>query len=119
MSKCTNKTVTIYVKSEMDLTQKFSEISCFPENENMPIDAVKKMKTIVDSYLSRSDSRPPLLVETVSTDIVAFLNDYEELKGYTTKILYNNNEIGLESMFDQFNTVFSYIDKVTNPSDNA
>lgn len=118
MSKCTNKTVTIYVKSEMDLTQKFSEISRFPESENMPIDAVKKMKTIVDSYLSRSDSLP-LLVETVSTDIVAFLNDYGELKGYTTKILYNNKEIGLESMFEQFNTVFNYIDKVTNTSDNA
>lgn len=115
--KNNTKRVEVYVSSNQVFNFDGYAFAEFPEKECMPKDAVKKIKKIVDNYLSLTDCGT-LFVETYSTEVISFLCDYGKLKKYKVQLYYRNKKIGIEGMFKKFNSVFRYIDKVTTPYEN-
>lgn len=108
--KNNTKRVEVYVASNTPFP--YYTIIEFPEKECMPKDAVKKIKKIVDNHLSLTECRT-LFVKTYSTEVISFLYNYGKLKKYKVQIYYKNKKIGIEGIFKKFNSVFRYIDKIT------
>lgn len=111
------KRVEVYVESNLALNYIIDghAIVEFPEKECMPKDAVKKIKKIVDNYLSLTECGT-LFVKTYSTEVISFLYDYGKIKKYMLQLYYKNKKIGIESVFKKFNSVFRYIERVTTLS---
>lgn len=112
MKKYNDKRIEIYVAYKPAFNFDGYAFAEFPERECMPKDAVKKIKKIVDDYLRLTECGT-LFVETYSTEVISFLYNYGKLKKYKVQIFYKNKKIGIESIFKKFNSVFRYIDKVT------
>lgn len=110
MKKYTNKKIEIYVASATPFP--YYDIVSFLEKERMPLDAVKDTKKVVDNYLN-SSNEGHLYIKTYSSDIIDFIHKYSKVKKYKVQIYYKNKKIGIEGIFKKFNSVFRYIDKVT------
>jgi hypothetical protein len=113
--------IRVFVCSKYGFAPFCDEHLKFPEEHKMPKQAVSSIKKYVDNFLKKpvsfGSSEKVLAVETVSSDVVNFIYEYGEYKGYKTEIYYRNRRIGIEGVFGKFNTVFNYIDKLTHKSD--
>lgn len=77
----------------------------------MPKEAVARTKKLIDRFLA--DTIDIMSIVTVSSDVTNFVHDYGKLKGCKVYIYYRSKRIGIEGVFDKFNKVFSYSDKLT------
>ena len=112
MKKYNDKRIEIYVNSLIPLGDGNNYgVANFPEKDKMPLDAVKKIKKIIDNYLNLSDVGT-LYIATYSTGVISFIHDYGKLKKYKVQIFYKDKKIGINGVLKKFNSVFRYIDKV-------
>lgn len=91
------------------------QVASYPEMFLMPKEAVRKTKKIVDDFLASGEKL--LDIRTVSSDVTSFVYEYRRVKGYDVEIYYHAKRIGIEGVFDKFNKVFRYAEKLTEVED--
>lgn len=108
------KTVFVYINTNVAHLPACTanHISRNPEYAVMPIDAVRKIKILVDEFLNSSDKS--MSIFTVSSDVVSFVYNYGKKMKYSVKMFYGKKRVGIEKAFEYFNKVFAYSDKLTN-----
>lgn len=83
----------------------------YPETHLMPKDAAVRTKSIIDLFLETAGTE--FNIVTVSTDVCTLVSDYGKYKKCKVKFFYQDKQSTLNKVFDKFNSVFPYIDKLT------
>lgn len=83
----------------------------YPETHLMPKDAAVRTKSLIDLFLETAGTE--FNIVTVSTDVCALASDYGKYKKCKVKFFYQDKQSTLNKVFDKFNSVFPYIDKLT------
>lgn len=83
----------------------------YPESETLPLDAVKETKRFIDDSISDSTTDLPLFISTGSSEVVMFVGDYAEKKGYEVRFWYKRKRVSRSGLFAMLNKVFSWIEK--------
>ena len=83
----------------------------YPETHLMPKDAAVRTKNVIDLFLDSDGTEFNIL--TVSTDVSGLASDYGKYKKCKVKFFYQDKQSTLNKVFDKFNEVFPYIDKLT------
>ena len=97
------------------IKKKFAEFDgcaiLYPETHLMPKDAAIRTKNVIDLFLDSDGTEFNIL--TVSTDVCGLASDYGKYKKCKVKFFYQDKQSTLNKVFDKFNEVFPYIDKLT------
>lgn len=114
-----NAQIKVFIKSK---PLPISDLSFnYPEQHLMPIDAVKTTKKIIDDFLKyvkkiKSKEAPVYNICTLSSDVVAFIDDYGKYKKFDVVIYLGDKEkeVDIEGAFKEFIKGFRYSDKITH-----
>ena len=83
----------------------------YPETHLMPKDAAVRTKNVIDLFLDSDGTE--FNIVTVSTDVCGLASEYGKYKKCKVKFFYQDKQSTLNKVFDKFNEVFPYIDKLT------